>query len=835
MTPAADPEPGIARTLATEREGRIADLRYELAFDIPESQAAPIAGSATLRFALGDRTTPLVLDFEPAATHTKAVRVNGVDAQWTAKNGHLVLSPDTLRDGTNEVVVSFTAGDASLNRNPDFLYTLFVPARAHLAFPCFDQPGLKGRYALQLTVPAAWQVVANGAETGRTSDGPRTTVRFAETKPLPTYLFAFAAGKFSIETAVRDGRTFRMFHRETDAAKVARNRDAIFDLHARALAWLEQYTGIPYPWGKFDFVAVPAFQFGGMEHAGAILYNASSLLLEETATINQQLGRASVISHETAHMWFGDLVTMKWFDDVWMKEVFANFMASKIVNPSFPQVNHQLRFLLSNYPSAYDVDRTAGANAIRQSLDNLNGAGSLYGAIIYQKAPIVMRNLEVLTGEDAFRDGLRTYLKTYSFANAAWPDLISILDARTPEDLAAWSHAWVEEAGRPTLRTAITNVGRRIETLSFTQEDPRQRGLLWNQQFQVTLGYPDGNRNLPVHLVGQQAVVDAAAGLPMPLYVLPNGGGIAYGQIELDGTSRTYLPAHLHEIADPLTRGSAMVALWEELLRGAVSPEALVYMAIVALPLETDELNAQRLLSYTTEAWWQFMSPTSRRELAPRLEALLHRGIVSAPSTSLKSAWFRAYRDVALTPTGVDWLTRVWRGDERIPGLTFSEPDYIAMASELAVRGVPEWKAILEQQLARTQNPDRKAQFAFVMPALDADPEVRARVFASLADPKNRTHEPWVLGALHYLHHPLRAASAEPFIKPSLEMLLEIQRTGDIFFPKNWMDATLSGHSSPAAAATVRAFLGSLPPTYPPRLRMVIEASADTLFRASRI
>src|SRR5207248_3415895 len=119
------------------------------------------------------------------------------------------------------------------------------------------------------------------------SVAPRPVVRFAETPPLPTYLFAFAAGKFQVETAERAGRTFRMFHRETDAAKVARNRDAIFDLHARALAWLEDYTAIPYPWGKFDFVLIPSFQFGGMEHAGAILYNANGLMLEQSATQNQ--------------------------------------------------------------------------------------------------------------------------------------------------------------------------------------------------------------------------------------------------------------------------------------------------------------------------------------------------------------------------------------------------------------------------------------------------------------------------------------------------------------------------------------------------------------------
>ena len=138
---------------------------------------------------------------------------------------------------------------------------------------------------------------------------------------------------------------------------------------------------------------------------------------------------------------------MKWFDDVWLKEVFANFMAAKIVNPTFPDIDHELRFFLQHYPSAYDVDRTAGTNPIRQTLDNLKDAGSLYGPIIYQKAPIVMRQLEQMLGPDVLRDGLREYLTRFAFGNATWTDLIEILDARTGEDLAAWSRAWVEQAG----------------------------------------------------------------------------------------------------------------------------------------------------------------------------------------------------------------------------------------------------------------------------------------------------------------------------------------------------------------------------------------------------
>ena len=181
-----------------------------------------------------------------------------------------MIPAGSLAIGANAIRIAFDAGDASLNRNKDFLYTLFVPARARLALPVFDQPDMKGRWTVTLDHPPKWQSAANGAELSRTTAGDRATVKFAETQPLPTYLVAFIAGDFKVETAERNGRTFRMFHRETDAAKVARNRDAIFDLHARAIAFLENYTTIPYPFGKFDFVAIPAFQFGGMEHAGKI-------------------------------------------------------------------------------------------------------------------------------------------------------------------------------------------------------------------------------------------------------------------------------------------------------------------------------------------------------------------------------------------------------------------------------------------------------------------------------------------------------------------------------------------------------------------------------------
>ncbi len=831
----ATPAAGVPLDVATRRAVVVSDLKYDLSLSIPLAPTDAITGTTTIRFALKDAAAPLVLDFETSREHVKSVDANGKPAAFAYVNGHIVIPAAALVSGVNTLRITFTAGDASLNRSADFLYALFVPARARLALPVFDQPDLKGRWTVTLEHPSAWQSAANGAELSRTAEGGRTTVKFAETQPLSTYLVAFIAGDFKMETAERDGRTFRMFHRETDAAKVARNRDAIFELHARALEFLERYTGIPYPFGKFDFVAIPAFQFGGMEHAGKILYNASGLLLDESATQNQLLGRASVISHETSHMWFGDLVTMRWFNDVWMKEVFANFMAAKIVNPSFPTVNHDLRFLFSNYPSAYEVDRTAGANPIRQPLDNLNEAGSLYGAIIYQKAPVVMRHLEALLGEDNFRDGLREYLKGHAFGNATWTDLIDVMDRRTPEDLQQWSHAWVDEPGRPTITTELAIKDGKIARLAFRQRDTRGRNLNWTQQLRIAIGTLKGHELLTAELKGPIVEVQKAVGMPAPLYVLTNGGGWAYGDFVLDKTSLEYLSTNLPELDDALTRGSAWVTLWDALLDGQVKPEAVLDLTLRALPRETDEQLTSRVLGYASNTWWRFLGPAERAPRAARFESLLREGLAQGTTASQKAAWFNTLRNVSTTPGTNQWLRQVWAKTETVPGLPLAEADYTALALELAVREVNGWSDILKTQLGRIENPDRKGRFQFVMPALSADPAERERWYVSLKDVNNRRREPWVLEGLNYVHHPLRAEASRKDVQSSLDMLWEIQKTGDIFFPKRWLDSVLGGHSSKEVADTVRAFLKNLPANYPDRLRNITLQSADELFRAAAI
>lgn len=823
---------GVSLDLARHRSRTLSGLRYELAFTIPAEPASAVAGRATITFHLRSPGAPIVLDFAPTGGALHEVRMNGtaITAEWT--RGHIRIPAHAAAPGENTVEITFTAGGDALNRRDDYLYTLFVPDRAATAFPCFDQPDLKGRVRLTLTVPTHWVAVSNAPAASVDTAGASVRWRFAETPPLSTYLFAFATGVFAVDSAQRAGRLVRLFHREWDTARVAQNRDSIFALQARALDWLERYTGIPYPFDKFDAVAIPSFQFGGMEHPGTVFYNAASLFLDSSATQSQRLGRASLIAHETAHMWFGDLVTMRWFDDVWMKEVFANFMAAKVVHPIFPGLDHDLRFYLTHYPAAYAVDRTDGTHPIRQELGNLRDAASLYGAIIYQKAPIVMRTLEYLVGDSTLRDGLREYLLAYQFGNASWTDLIALLDQRTPYDLRAWSTAWVERAGRPTIRAALRAERGDGATLELRQEDPAGRRRLWPQRVATVIAGSDTPAtvvtDLGQHRVTVQGTWDAAS----VKWVLPGARGVAYGRIALEPTWQAALLADLDQITDPIQRSVAWTALWEAVLEGTLPGDSLVGAALRLIPKEPEELLLQRVLADATRALWRFVDPDALRPLAGRLEAVLWRELEREHPTSRKSTLWDAYVGIALSTEGVARLAAVWRGEGTIRDLPLSERQRSRMAQELAVRGVPDAAGVLDEALAQIQDPDRRARFAFVMPALSSSERVRDSLFTSFRDRRNRAREPWVIEALGYLNHPLRAPASERYIAPGLALLEDIAATGDIFFPLNWLHALLDGHRSRTAAAHVRRFLDERP-SYPPRLRAKILQAADELFRAA--
>ena len=748
-------EPGVRQDLAQERSGRITDLSYHLSFEIPALSGEPCRGTVTIGFELKGKG-PVQLDFRPQTVQDLTVNGEPQKVKWQAE--HILV--EGLKEGHNDLRLGFTPEDAPLNRHDDYLYTLLVPERARTLFPCFDQPDLKAGFTLELTIPEGWEAVANGAlEEESTVDG-RKRLRFARTRPISTYLFAFAAGKWQKASFDRAGKPMQIYYRESDPAKVSQ----LPEIHRQicfALDWMEDFTGIPMPFPKYDCVIVPGFQFGGMEHPGAIFFSESRMFLNQAPTDADRCSRIDLIAHETAHLWFGDAVTMRWFNDVWTKEVFANYFAAQVSRPLFPEIDFRTKDFRSFNIPAYAEDRSTGSTPIRQRLDNLQDAGLVYGNIVYDKAPVVMRMLADTLGADAFRAGMREYLQAYLGGNASWPDLIDILDSHMEADLSAWSHRWVEEKGMPE--------------------------------------YPetDGLPNLDAQGYGYYPM--SAAALEKALAV---------------------------RLTAPHERLSNLANLYENMLHGRVEPLRLAERIGVLLQEEDHALVAASALSYLNELWHLSGYPL---QVEDRLLSLVRQDKTPA---QIRLQAFRSLVHVVSRPETVEDLYELWEHLDPWPGLTLSEEDYTSLSYELAVRRPDRYASLYVRQRDRIGNADRRARFDFVFPSAHPSKAVRDSVFRSLLDPENRITEPWVLQSLRLLNHPLRQEEALGYIVPGLDALQEIQRTGDIFFPKNWAVALLSGHDSPAAAAIVRNWLDAHP-DYPPLLLNKILQAADRLTTAA--
>ncbi|WP_207434761.1 M1 family metallopeptidase [Sabulibacter ruber] len=824
-------EAGVPQRLAEFRKAIISDLAYQLTLNIPAKKQEPIPATETIIFHLKDNSQPLPLDFKEKANHLIQVEVNNKAVPVGLVKEHVLIPARYLQKGSNQIEIQFIAGNLSLNRSEDYLYTLLVPDRARTVFPCFDQPDLKATFELTLALPQDWSAIANGEVVAESISGDRKTLRFRKSDVIPTYLFSFAAGKFQTIEKEANQRTMRFLHRETDQTKLQESVEPIFRHHKDALAFLEQYTQIPYPFQKFDFVAIPDFQYGGMEHVGAIQYKASTLFLDKGATQDQKIARSSLIAHETAHMWFGDLVTMQWFNDVWTKEVFANFMADKITQVSLANSNFDLKFLIDHLPAAYSVDRTAGANPIRQQLDNLQDAGSMYGNIIYHKAPVMMRQLEQLMGEAAFQKGLQEYLKKYSFSNATWPDLIQILDNYTPADLQAWNQVWVNEPGRPIFDYSLQTNGNKVQKLSLIQRPEAGADRLWPQFFEISLVYPDRVKEVMVQMKEREVEVPEVSGQAAPLFILFNTQGHGYGVFPVDEK----LTAALFTAKDPVARASAYISLYENMLNGRyLPPTQLLELYRSGLTRETEELNLKLLTGQVADIFWKFLRPAERAQLAPALEQEIWAALEQNPDPNSKKLLFKAYQNVALSQPAQDRLYQIWQNQQAPAKVILTEEDYTSLALALALRDYAAPEPILKAQQARIANPDRKKRLEFLMPALSGQASVRDAFFASLKNEENREKEAWVISALGYLHHPLRATTSEKYLAPSLDLLQEIQLTGDIFFPYNWLSATFGSYQTPTAAQTVRNFLQSHP-DYNPKLKAKILQATDDLFRAEKL
>ena len=821
---------GVSEQMARFRKHQISNVQYILFFGIPNQKNEDINSNLNLMVTLSDLSQPLYLDFKEKTSKIKAIQVNGKSAAIVHEKGHIVLAAKDLVLGKNNISISFIAGNLSLNRNDDFLYTLLVPDRASTLFPCFDQPDIKATYQLTLSVPKEWSVLAGADVAEKLDKGDFISYTFGESDKMSTYLFSFVAGKFKSVTQKPGNLEMTMLYRENNAEKIRVSTDTIFKLHQQSLEFLEKYTHYKFPFQKLDFASIPVFQYGGMEHVGAIQYRESTLFLDNSATDSEKLDRAKLIAHETSHMWFGDLVTMKWFDDVWMKEVFANFMADKIMNPIFPKVNHNLQFLTAHYPNAYAEDRSLGTHPIKQNLENLKNAGSLYGAIIYNKAPIMMRQLEASMGKEAFQKGIEKYIKKYANDNADWNNLVEILDTETPLDMKKWSEVWVNKYGRAIFNNQIKyDAQNRISSFEIWQEAEGKSDNVWPQIFDIGLVYPDQVKILSVNIKDRNLSLKEAIGLEKPLSIICNYNGFGYGVFPLDGNIESVLT-----LKDEVARASTYINIYENTLTGNGTPSKAFDCFLKGIQQEENELVLKTITNQTSNVFWKFLTEKQQTKAQKQLEDVLYKRLEENLPSNIKKTLFNLFSSIAYSDSAKAKLYALWSKEKVITGLKLNEDDYTNMAMNLAIFQHEKADEILNKARTAITNPDKQKRFDFLLPSLSQDEKVRDAFVQSLKKDENREKESWVSVGLANIHHPLRQQSAKKYIRFSLDLTEEIQRTGDIFFPKDWLNNTIGKYASKYAFDEVQRFLKENP-NFSPILKRKLLQATDGLYRAQNI
>lgn len=843
-------QPGVSLDLARWRAQQYRNVQYALDVDLHPG-AAHLEGSLEIRVTTS-RGDDLILDWRGAhaAENVRDLRVNGQPAKGARFSAdHLVIPGVLLNHGENLITLRFrspmgAAGDA-ISRYTDredgaeYLYTLFVPSDASSAFPCFDQPDLKARFTLSVAAPPAWRVIGNAPLRESVADGPNTRHRFAQTEPISTYLFAFAAGPFVEIAETGSASPVRLFARRARAARAQAEAPELLRLNRAAMQWFSGYFAQPFPFAKYDLVLIPELAYGGMEHAGASFLREESVLFPFDPGAADLLRRANLLLHETSHQWFGDLVTMRWFDDLWLKEGFANFMAAKAIEALLPEFPAWVAFH-SLKTSAYRTDATRGTTPIRQPMSNLSAAKSAYGNIVYAKAPAVLRQAEYFVGARPFREGVRDFLRRHAYATAAWSDLVRALQRASGTRLDSWAKAWVEQRGMPQVRIHPTldqagNLREIVIEQRATGGENATRHFSWPMKLQLYLSGSDGTRTGEVRLKGARTRL-ATPGIGKPLFLFANHGDYGYGQFLLDPASQEYLLANPQMLQDDLLRALAHESLWESVREAELDPARYIELLLAQLPGERNEIIASVMLARLRSASLRYLGEARRALLAPRIEDFLFSQMLSAPGDSRRIEYFRAFADLARGDQARTRLKDLLGGRIAVPGVALRSRDRFRILHSLLAANDADGPRLLEE-LSAADSSGEGRRYSFAAAAAAPDAAAKRAMYTRFME-EALLPEAWIEEALAPLNILEHAALTAPLLEQALQVLPRLKRERRIFFVNDWLNQFIGGQTSRASVQTVERFLAagrSAGNGLDEDLRLKVLETLDTLERTVRI
>jgi aminopeptidase N len=721
--------------LAETRKEQIKSIDYDLSLELAKN--APVfTGKVIIKMELA--RTDLPLSFDSMVKEITSVRVNGKNLKnYPERKGSFDIPSKLLKSQTEieiDYVSNFSQASGGLIRAEDpsdgseYVYTDLAPYYAHHVFPCIDQPDLKARFTLTATVPSEWKVIQNELEAKKIILGDKTKTVFKQTPPLSTYLFFFGAGPFHEWSDSFNGLPLKLYARKS--LKEFVDADQIFATTKAGLKFYNKYFDYRYPFSKYGQIFVPDFAWNGMENPGAITLNERHIFRGPVPT-SVLLRRDSLILHEMAHMWFGDLVTMKWWNDLWLNESFATYLASIALERALDSEGTWLNFL-NTKSWGYWQDQLVTTHPIETSVPDVRTAKANFDGITYAKGASALKQLHFFVGESGFREGLRSYFKKFAFQNTERKDFIDSIALASGKDLDHWTKKWLHSKGPNRASLEYDCENGKIKTAKLIQKEnvsleflPHRIQIAFFQRQNQKL---NEYKNLNITYSSRETQVKEMHGLTCPDFILPNDDDQDYVLFGLDEASFKNAGYALSSLAKPLSRHLVWETLHQMLREGDISAKEYFKLAFDGLRSEGDDLLIGLLLGKKGSLknnYQLYLDQETKKELAPEFEELLWKRISLAKrGSSSQMAFFDFFITVVSTSHGLDRIFDLIGSGNPPQGIVLDQDRRWSIILSLSAGGHHKALELIESELKKDNSTNGKRM---ALSAKAAWPELKSK------------------------------------------------------------------------------------------------------------
>ncbi|TVU66367.1 aminopeptidase N [Paenarthrobacter nitroguajacolicus] len=786
----------LSRDEAATRSALITTHSYDVTLDVRDAADPEVAGYpsiSTITFSAKPGSATF-LDFISGGV--QSVVLNGVPLDI----GSAVDRDRIILDGLaaeNEVTVTGTAlysrSGEGMHRFVDpadgqcYLYTQYEPADSRRVFANFEQPDLKAEFTFHVIAPADWEVASNGVEAARTpatSDPGVARWDFATTKRMSTYITTVLAGPYykatdhwgaTFDDGTRLDVPLALFCRASLADSF--DADELFRLTKGGLSFFNELFDYPYPWGKYDQAFVPEYNLGAMENPGLVTFT-EKYVYASRATDAQYQARANTLMHEMAHMWFGDLVTMNWWDDLWLKESFADYMGTLGVDRATDWDTAWVNFASKRKAWAYLQDQLPTTHPIVADIPDLEAAKQNFDGITYAKGASVLKQLVAYVGFDAFIDGSRQYFRDHAFGNTSLQDLLKALSAASGRDLATWARQWLQTSGISTISAEIVEDGGTLGAVTLRQDaiDPitghqelrphRMRLGLYDAD---TTGALVRSESIDVDVVGPSTLVAELNGKRRPALLLVNDDDLSYAKVRLDPVSEHTVRTSLDRIQDPMARALCWTALWDS-ARDGVTPAARYVAAVEQFaPAESGIGVLLNVLANATGAIERFVPAATRADVRKEFLAVAANQLQAAAAGSDQQlAWARTLADVSRHgDSELSLIRAILEGSTVIGGLAVDAELRWSLWQALSAHGQAT-QAELDRELEADKTASGREGHALAS-AARPDASVKAAAWDSAVNTTGLSNE--ILSATIAGFATAPADMLKPYVEPYFECL----------------------------------------------------------------